>query len=62
MKKIVLALGLMSLAALVNAANPLKMAPLGKPLMTKRSNLKAIVRGLTEQKNGTLFSKYPMCV
>lgn len=52
MKKIVLALGLMSLAALVNAADPLN-GTTWKTIDDKTKQPKAIVK-FTEQKNGTL--------
>ncbi|KAB0628451.1 DUF2147 domain-containing protein [Acinetobacter gandensis] len=52
MKKIVLALGLMSLAALANAADPLN-GTTWKTIDDKTKQPKAIVK-FTEQKNGTL--------
>ena len=52
MKKIVLALGLMSLAALANAADPLN-GTTWKTIDDKTKQPKAIVKS-TEQKNGTL--------
>ena len=52
MKKIVLALGLMSLAALTNAADPLN-GTTWKTIDDKTKQPKAIVK-FTEQKNGTL--------
>ena len=52
MKKIVLALGLMSLAAFANAADPLN-GTTWKTIDDKTKQPKAIVK-FTEQKNGTL--------